>query len=282
MKVNPLLPYVGHTLLPPRLRVQGPLDETVARHAPVPLAAPRGPLDLVTRAPQGQQRASARARSLPLFPVAQPHAPPEPLGPFDPLRIALAVADVMEPFRDLPLESFDAGGHLVPVAPVVISRTCSLTRLTAASVPCSFTRLRSQPRKVHTHTCAVVRVCGLTRRRQVPLDEAADAVQHPLCRPLRGHEDQKVIGVARKSPSAPLQLLVQIVEHHLGQPRRQRTPLRHPTGGHCQINLPLVRLAPCMAYSPHEPTTAQPTCISAIASRPRSSATVSGCTSASA
>src|SRR5262249_10530936 len=42
VKVNPLLPHVGHTLLPQPLLVQGTLDDTVTRHAPVPLAAPRG------------------------------------------------------------------------------------------------------------------------------------------------------------------------------------------------------------------------------------------------
>src|SRR5262245_47706153 len=68
VKVNPRLPHVGHTLLPQPLLVQGPLDATVTRHALVPLAAPRGPCDLVTRDPQGQQMASGRARPLPLCP----------------------------------------------------------------------------------------------------------------------------------------------------------------------------------------------------------------------
>ena len=70
VKVNPLLPHVGHTLIPQPLLAQGTLDDAVARHAPVSLAAARGQFDLVTRYPQGQQMASARARPLPLLPVA--------------------------------------------------------------------------------------------------------------------------------------------------------------------------------------------------------------------
>jgi hypothetical protein len=97
MKVNPLLPHVGHTLIPPPLLAQGTLDAAVARHAPISLAAARGQFDLVTRYPQGQQMTSARARPLPLFPVAQPYPPPAPLVQFDHLRIAATVSEVVEP-----------------------------------------------------------------------------------------------------------------------------------------------------------------------------------------
>ncbi|HEX9870673.1 MAG TPA: hypothetical protein VGC99_19180, partial [Candidatus Tectomicrobia bacterium] len=54
---------------PPRVG-QGALDETVARHPPGPLAAARGPMDVGTRAPQGQPVASPGTRPLPRLPLA--------------------------------------------------------------------------------------------------------------------------------------------------------------------------------------------------------------------
>jgi hypothetical protein len=58
---------------------QGALDDTVARHPPVPLSAARGQLDFGTREPQGKQMASTGARPLPLFPIAEPYPPPQPV-----------------------------------------------------------------------------------------------------------------------------------------------------------------------------------------------------------
>ena len=102
MPFTPLLPPVGDPLLPPPRLAQGTLDHAIARHTPVSLAAARGQFDLVPRYPQGQPMASARARPFPRFPVAQPEAPPEPLVPFDPLRLPATVAEGVEPSRDLP------------------------------------------------------------------------------------------------------------------------------------------------------------------------------------
>jgi hypothetical protein len=96
MKVHPRLPHVGHPLIPHPLLAQGAWDDTVARHAPISLAAARGQFDLVTRYPQGQQMTSARARPVPLFPVAQPYPPPEPWVQVDHLRIAATVSEVVE------------------------------------------------------------------------------------------------------------------------------------------------------------------------------------------
>ncbi len=117
VKVHPLLPHVGDTLFPqPRLG-QGALDDAIARHPPIPFATPRGEVDLVARDAQGEQMASAGARPFPLFPVAQPDPPPQPLVQLDHLRIAAAVAEVLEPARDLPFERCKTGGHRLPVAP---------------------------------------------------------------------------------------------------------------------------------------------------------------------
>ncbi len=149
MTCNPLLPQVGDTLIPQPLLGQGALNDAIARHPPVPLTATRGQCDLVTRYPQGSQVASTRARPLPLFPVAQPYPPPAPLVQLDQLRITATVAEGVEPSGDIPLQSLDAACHTPPLLRLVISRTRSLNRLTAASVHRNLPRLNSKPRKVH-------------------------------------------------------------------------------------------------------------------------------------
>jgi hypothetical protein len=55
---TPRWPPGRDPLSPPPRVGQGALDETVARHPPGPLAAARGPMDVGTRAPQGQPVAS--------------------------------------------------------------------------------------------------------------------------------------------------------------------------------------------------------------------------------
>jgi hypothetical protein len=117
MKVTPLLPHVRDPLIPPPLRAQGTLNDAGARHAPVPRAATRGQCDLVPRYPQGSPMASARARPLPLCPVAQPDAPPEPVVQCDHLRLPAAVSARVAPSRDLPSEDLDADFPVPPVAP---------------------------------------------------------------------------------------------------------------------------------------------------------------------
>jgi hypothetical protein len=116
---NPRLPHGGHPLMPQPRLPQGTLDEAVARHAPGPLAAARGELDVVPRSAPGQPMAAARARPLP----------------------------------------------------------------------------------------------------------------SPLGRPLTAYDDQDVIGRARQAPSAPLHLLVQVVEPPMGQSGEERTAWRDPAGG---------------------------------------------------
>jgi hypothetical protein len=216
VKCNPLLPHVGHPLVPQPLLVQGTLDDAVARHAPVSLAAARGERDLVPRYPQGQQVASARARPRPLFPVAQPYPSPQPPIPFDHFGIALTVAEVVEPSADLPFPGLDATFHVAPVAP--------FGHLTDALLEPSDGRVRP----MHLATShleakegarAQARGLGLGRvdaQSQAPFDASADTAQHPRCRSRTAYEDQEVIGIARKAPSATFPFFVQVVEHHLG------------------------------------------------------------------
>jgi len=97
VKINPLLPHVRNTLIPTPLICQGTLNDTVASHPPVPLTAPRGEFDLVSRDAEGQQMPSPGTRSLPLLPIAKLHTAAEPLVEFEQLRIAPAVTIVVQP-----------------------------------------------------------------------------------------------------------------------------------------------------------------------------------------
>jgi hypothetical protein len=71
----------------------------------------------------------------------------------------------------------------------------------------------------------------VTRHAPGPRAAAAEAGPPPRCRLLSAHDAQPGSGVARNPPSAPRPRLVPLVEPPMGQQRRQRAPLRHPTGG---------------------------------------------------
>ncbi len=57
-------------------------------------------------------------------------------------------------------------------------------------------------------------------------EERLDARHHPLARPLAAHIDVAVVGVAHEAVAAPLQFLVQHVQHQVRQQRRERSALR--------------------------------------------------------
>jgi len=52
------------------------------------------------------------------------------------------------------------------------------------------------------------------------LHEDRDADQHPLSRSLGRDIDPEVIGIANERVAAPFQLVVEVVEHDVGQKRR--------------------------------------------------------------
>src|SRR6266481_730371 len=87
--------------------------------------------------------------------------------------------------------------------------------------------------------------CGAIRRRgsryralravdlqlEAPGQKAFDARHDPLPRSPALHIDIAVIGVADEAMTAPLQFLVQYVQHQVRQQRRERTALRRSLVG---------------------------------------------------
>src|SRR5262249_17721126 len=67
---------------------------------------------------------------------------------------------------------------------------------------------------------------GLVDAQLQPPKELAQRCHHPLARPLRPHIDVEVVSVAHERMPASLQLLVHLVQEHVGQERRQRAALR--------------------------------------------------------
>src|SRR5437660_11994990 len=107
----------------------------------------------------------------------------------------------------------------------------------------------------------------------MPGQEAFDARHDPLPRPPALHVDVAVpafarTGVTDKAMTAPLQFLVQYVQHQVRQQRRERPALRRPLAGRpkpahpparprseshgsaagCACRTPVLRPAPCSAH----------------------------------
>jgi hypothetical protein len=53
-----------------------------------------------------------------------------------------------------------------------------------------------------------------------------DAAHHPLCSAFALDDNDQVVGVAREAVAAPFQLAVELVQHDVGQQRRQGPALR--------------------------------------------------------
>src|SRR5690606_37564236 len=60
---------------------------------------------------------------------------------------------------------------------------------------------------------------------QSPLQEPRYATLHAVARAPALDEDHHVIGIAHETMPSLFELLVELVEHHVAEQRRQRTPL---------------------------------------------------------
>src|SRR5205823_2437593 len=72
------------------------------------------------------------------------------------------------------------------------------------------------------------RLAAVDAQLQPALDVLRDAVHDTLARPFASDVHHHVVGVADEAVSAPLQLLVEVVEHHVAEQRRERRALRRP------------------------------------------------------
>ncbi len=217
-KGHPLWPQVRDALMPhPRL-VQGALDDAVARHAPVALAATRGECDVVPRDPHGSKVAPTRTRPLPLVPVAHPYTPSEPLVQGDDLRLPATVAAGGAPSSALPLHGLEAGGPMPPVAP------CGdLSDTLRNPLDCGIGPVPLTASQLDAAASAHVPARGLPLVRgdpqaHVSREASADAAHDTPRRLLAAHDEQEVVGRTRDPPSTPLHLPVQLVEPPMGTP----------------------------------------------------------------
>ena len=126
-----LEPCIGHGLL----RHRGP------GHAPVTQAA-HAMLDRgLERHTQTQHMSNLGARPAPLFPVAHPHAPPDPLVQFGDWPVILADAEVAEPAPQVLGEFLQSVVHRYRSRPTCStcrasrSRSCSKCSARASQTP---------------------------------------------------------------------------------------------------------------------------------------------------
>jgi hypothetical protein len=218
VKANPLLPHVRDTLSPPPQVDQGAVGETGARHPPVPLAAVRGQVDFVTREPQGQQMASTGARPLPLFPIAEPYPPP-PVVQRNQRRRAMAMTEVVEPSGDLPLQGLEAGFHSPPVAPCGDLADALFEPLDRGIGPAPRATFQLEAQESARAQARGLALGPVDPPSHASLDEAAEAVPHPLRCCLAASAAPDVVGLPREPQSAPFPVGVQLIEPHLGPPR---------------------------------------------------------------
>lgn len=62
---------------------------------------------------------------------------------------------------------------------------------------------------------------------QAPFDELGQAGHHPQPRPFAAHVDVSIVGVADEPVTTPVKLLIKLVQHDVGEQRRQRRALRN-------------------------------------------------------
>src|SRR5437879_804034 len=80
MHVDPSLPYARHSLFRQPAVVQRSLNDAGSSHPPVTASATAGFVHLRRMDAQPDEMSPPCARPFPLLPVAQAHAPPQPLS----------------------------------------------------------------------------------------------------------------------------------------------------------------------------------------------------------
>src|SRR5258705_1944580 len=97
MHFDPSLPDVRHSPFREPAIVQRSLHNAGGGHKPVAPVTAGGFVHLGRMDSQPDKGPSPRARSFPLFPVAQPHTPPQPLVQFRHFAIGLTDTEVVQP-----------------------------------------------------------------------------------------------------------------------------------------------------------------------------------------
>ena len=198
---------------------QGTLNDAVGTHPPIPLAAARSHVDLLTRNPQGEEMASPRARLFPLLPVVEPHSSPDPFGQFHDLIVGVADAEVVEPAGDVAAQFVDDVPHAVPPIasghfPHPLLEPC--VGLGRPHRPPACADLEAQK-------------SALLERRGLAFDpadyqpepsfhEPCQGGHHPFGRLRALHHDEEIIGVTSKAMPAAFEFLVEWVERDCARP----------------------------------------------------------------
>ncbi len=156
MKIDPLLPHIGHSSIPEPLFGQSTLNDTVSGHPPVALSASRSEFDVVFRYAEGQQMPSPCARTLPVFPVAEPHAAAQPLVQLKQLRIASTMTEVVQPTDHVTTEGEQTRAHALPVMSIRDLPDALLERTHGGVRP-----MQLAPMHAKTEEGTLTKTCGL-------------------------------------------------------------------------------------------------------------------------
>src|SRR5262245_5396569 len=111
MQFDPLCLQIRHPLFPQPRIVQCALYDPVATHPPVSATTATGLAHLLRADAQRDEMPPPCARSLPLFPVTQPHASPQPLVQLQHLSIGVADTEIIQPTHRVTPQLFQPSGH---------------------------------------------------------------------------------------------------------------------------------------------------------------------------
>src|SRR5205823_699253 len=112
MHFDPSLPDVRHSPFREPPIVQRSLHNAGGGHKPVAPVTAGGFVHLGRMDSQPDKVPSPRARSFPLFPVAQPHTPPQPLVQFRYFAIGLTDTEVVQPTHQVYVDDRTIDSHI--------------------------------------------------------------------------------------------------------------------------------------------------------------------------
>ena len=125
----------------------------------------------------------------------------------------------------------------------------------------SFAAKEAEPQKLPLNSSCHRTLLLVHPQLQLLLQKLTHAAHHPLTRPLCLDVDVAIVCVADEPVPSPLQLLVQVIQHDVGQQWRERSALRrpllclhhHPIHHHPGLEIPPDQLQHLSCLSPPVP-----------------------------
>ncbi len=160
---------------------------------------------------------SACPRPFPLFPVAQANTSSQPVIELDQFVVTPAVAEVVQPANYIASQVANARTNIPPVASSGDLTHPLFEPHNDRIHPVQFAAIKPKAKEAAVPEGGGFALGAVHRQPKSAFDEPAYRDQHSFGRFLTADKDQEVVGVSHEAKAASFQLLIQVVQHNVGQ-----------------------------------------------------------------